>query len=79
MTPSNKWMRALVPVALTVASLALAHSYAAQEPTVRMEQIAQSYVDSKQFMGSVLVAKDGKINFLQGKYLQAAGHERLRL
>ena len=66
MTQSNKWMRALVPIALTVASLALAHSYTAQEPTVRMEQIAQSYGDSKQFMGSVLVAKDGKILLSKG-------------
>ena len=60
MTQSNNWTRVLALIALTIASLALAHSYAAQEPTLRMEQIAQSYGDSKQFMGSVLVAKDGK-------------------
>ena len=66
MTHFQKWTRALVPIALTIASLALAHSYAAQEPTVRMEQIVQSYADSKQFMGSVLVAKDGKILLSKG-------------
>ena len=33
----------------------------AQEPATRMEQIVQSYVDGKRFMGAVLVAQNGKI------------------
>lgn len=33
----------------------------AQDPVRRMEQIIQSYVDGKKFMGAVLVAQDGKI------------------
>jgi CubicO group peptidase (beta-lactamase class C family) len=33
----------------------------AQEPGGRADQIVQSYVDANQFMGSVLVAKDGTI------------------
>jgi CubicO group peptidase (beta-lactamase class C family) len=66
MTHAQKRLHGLVPITLTIASLALAHSCAAQEPTVRMEQIVQSYADSKQFMGSVLVARDGKILLNKG-------------
>lgn len=33
----------------------------AQEPVARMEQIVQSYVDGKRFMGAVLVAQNGKV------------------
>src|SRR6185369_7606641 len=39
---------------------------AAQGNVSRMEQVVQSYVDSKQFMGSVLVAQDGKVVLNKG-------------
>src|SRR5260370_38996768 len=35
----------------------------AEENSVRMEEIVHSYVASKQFMGSVLVAQNGKVLF----------------
>ncbi|MHB1857048.1 MAG: serine hydrolase [Acidobacteriaceae bacterium] len=38
----------------------------AQDPTPRMQQIIQSYVASKTFMGTVLVSKDGKLLINQG-------------
>src|SRR5262245_7493941 len=38
----------------------------AQTTGVRMEQVVQSYVDSKQFMGSVLVARGGDVLFSKG-------------
>ena len=41
-------------------------SCVAQEPSARMEQIIQSYVADKKFMGSVLVAQDGKIRLDKG-------------
>jgi CubicO group peptidase (beta-lactamase class C family) len=36
------------------------------DPTARMQQIIQSYVDNKTFMGTVLVVKDGKALINQG-------------
>src|ERR1700740_947731 len=39
---------------------------AAQENTVRMEQVVQSYVGNKQFMGSVLVVRDKTVVFNKG-------------
>src|SRR5260370_36844215 len=38
----------------------------AQDNSARMEQVVQSYVANKQFMGSVLVAQDGKVVFTKG-------------
>ena len=38
----------------------------ATDPTVRMQQVIQSYVDNKTFMGTVLVVKDGKTLINQG-------------
>jgi CubicO group peptidase (beta-lactamase class C family) len=38
----------------------------AQENSSRMEQVVQSYVADKQFMGAVLVAQDGKVIFSKG-------------
>jgi len=38
----------------------------AQDPTARMQQIIQSYVANKAFMGTVLVVKDGKTLVNQG-------------
>ena len=38
----------------------------AQDPTPRMEQIIQSYVTDKTFMGTVLVSRDGKLLINEG-------------
>ena len=50
---------------LCLASLASAQTPAA-DPTARMQQIIQSSVDNKAFMGTVLVVKDGKTILNQG-------------
>jgi CubicO group peptidase (beta-lactamase class C family) len=48
-------------------SMAASGAQAGSQPDVaRMEQIVQSYVTSHQFMGTVLVAEDGKILLDQG-------------
>lgn len=39
---------------------------AAQDNTARMEQVVQSYVGNKQFMGSVLVVRDKTVVFNKG-------------
>jgi CubicO group peptidase (beta-lactamase class C family) len=44
-----------------LAVVLLAGSCLAQDDVARMEQIIQSYASSKQFMGSVLVARDGNV------------------
>jgi CubicO group peptidase (beta-lactamase class C family) len=44
-----------------IALLLLGVSSAQQDPTARMEEVVQTYVSAKQFMGSVLVARDGKL------------------
>jgi CubicO group peptidase (beta-lactamase class C family) len=49
-------------VLLTIAIAALAHTSTAQAPD-RFQQAVQPYVDAQMFMGSVLVAKDGKAVF----------------
>jgi CubicO group peptidase (beta-lactamase class C family) len=46
--------------------LLFAANVVAQDPTPRMQQVIQSYVTNKSFMGSVLVAKDGKLLINQG-------------
>ncbi len=38
----------------------------AQDNVARMDEVVRSYVDAKQFMGSVLVARDGKIILSKG-------------
>lgn len=44
----------------------LASTCLAQDNVSRMEQVVQSYVDSKQFMGAALVARDGKVLLSKG-------------
>ena len=54
--------RSLRSVLLTIAIVALAHASSGQTPD-RFQQVVQPYVDAQMFMGSVLVAKDGKVIF----------------
>src|SRR5215475_2616657 len=49
-----------------VIALLLAGACLAQDATARMEQIIQSYVSGKQFMGSALVAQNGKVLLSKG-------------
>ncbi len=49
-------------VLLTIAIAVLAHTSSAQAPG-RFQQVVQPYVDAQMFMGSVLVAKNGKVIF----------------
>jgi CubicO group peptidase (beta-lactamase class C family) len=54
-----------IPIsAITLAILA--HSSRAQAPADRLQRVVQPYVDAQVFMGSVLVAKEGKIIFSKG-------------
>ena len=46
--------------------LLLAGACLAQDTVARMDEVAQSFVASKVFMGSVLVARDGNILFSKG-------------
>jgi CubicO group peptidase (beta-lactamase class C family) len=46
-------------------SLAFAAPSLAQDPAARMDQVVRSYVDARQFMGSVLVARGDKVLFNQ--------------
>jgi CubicO group peptidase (beta-lactamase class C family) len=55
----KRYVRMQVLVAILCAGLA--NSCLAQDGTARTEQIIQSYVDGKKFMGSVLVARDTQI------------------
>src|SRR5467141_1842388 len=50
--------RMTVAVCLAGCCALLPSRCSAQEPLPRMEEVVQSYVSSKQFMGSVLVARD---------------------
>ena len=56
----------LISTLLGIASATLLCGSAAQEPTSRMDQIVQSHVDAKQFMGAVLVAQNGKVLLSKG-------------
>lgn len=56
---------ALFSVAAGLLPSAFAQS-PAQDPTARMQQVIRSYVDNKTFMGTVLVAKDGKLLINEG-------------
>jgi CubicO group peptidase (beta-lactamase class C family) len=49
-----------------LAVVLLAGTCLAQADVARMEQVVQSYVSAKQFMGSALVARDGVVVFSKG-------------
>jgi CubicO group peptidase (beta-lactamase class C family) len=49
----------LLPMALAV----LTHNSSGQSPSAAFQQVVEPYVDAQMFMGSALVAKDGKIIF----------------
>jgi CubicO group peptidase (beta-lactamase class C family) len=51
---------------LVLLPCAHAQSPSSQDPTARMQQVIQSSVDNKTFMGSVLVEKDGKFLINEG-------------
>ena len=57
--PKRTFRRALPTFVLAV----LAHASNAQAPADRLQQVVQPYVDAQMFMGSVLVAKNGKVVF----------------
>jgi CubicO group peptidase (beta-lactamase class C family) len=57
--------RVSVAVVLALVPIAFAQS-PAQDPVARMQQVIQSYVTNKTFMGAVLVAKDGKLLINEG-------------
>jgi CubicO group peptidase (beta-lactamase class C family) len=48
---------------LAIACAVLAQSSSAQAPSFRFQRVVQPYVDAQMFMGSVLVAENGKIIF----------------
>jgi CubicO group peptidase (beta-lactamase class C family) len=50
-----------IAIAFVLVSICLA-----QDNVARMEEVVRSYVDAKQFMGSVLVARDGKVILSKG-------------
>lgn len=53
-------------VAIAIFCCALPVIGQSQDPIARMQQIVQSYVANKTFMGTVLVSKDGKLLINQG-------------
>src|ERR1700716_2607230 len=57
--PKHTLRRALPTIVLAV----LAHTSSAHASADRLQQVVQPYVDAQMFMGSVLVAKDGKVVF----------------
>lgn len=59
--PKRAFRRALSTIVLAI----LAHASNAQAPAGRFQQVVQPYVDAQMFMGSVLVARDGKAVFSQ--------------
>lgn len=60
-------LRKVYLILLVGASFSSAYAQApATDPTIRMQQVIQSYVDNKTFMGTVLVVKDGKTLINQG-------------
>ena len=56
-------MAALRPIRFAVILVLIAASATRAQDTARMEQVMQSYVQAGTFMGSVLVARDGRIVF----------------
>ena len=59
--PERNFRRALPVILLAV----LASAASAQAPSDRLNQVVQPYADAQMFMGSVLVAKNGKVIFSQ--------------
>ena len=57
--PKRLFRTLLLATALAV----VGHSSSAQAPGDRLQRVVQPYVDVQMFMGSVLVAEDGKIIF----------------
>jgi CubicO group peptidase (beta-lactamase class C family) len=57
--PKRTFRRALPAIVLAV----LAYASSAQAQPDRLKQVVQPYVDAQMFMGSVLVAKNGKVIF----------------
>jgi CubicO group peptidase (beta-lactamase class C family) len=57
--PGCSFRRALPVIVLAV----LAYTSSAQTPSDHLKQVVQPYVDAQMFMGSVLVAKKGKVIF----------------
>ena len=53
--------RIVLAIWLASSRMALAIGCRAEDNAPRMEQVVQSYVSSKKFMGSVLVARDGTV------------------
>src|SRR6266403_2479207 len=58
-SPKRFFRTLLLGAALAV----LGHSSSAQAPGDRLQRVVQPYVDAQMFMGSVLVAEDGKVIF----------------
>src|SRR5690348_11605527 len=58
-------MRFYRRIVLTIVLAALVSTSSAQTPD-RFQQVVQPYADAQMFMGSVLVAKNGKIIFSKG-------------
>ena len=67
---SQRWLSVkrcvLILFLLAIMLAASSHPCVAQEAVLRMEQVIQSYLGAKQFMGSVLVAQDGKTLLSKG-------------
>ncbi|MBI4500477.1 MAG: serine hydrolase [Gemmatimonadetes bacterium] len=61
---SERWIP--IPALVVIAGVALANLCVAQDGTMRMEQVVQSYVHGGQFMGSVLVARGDQILLNKG-------------
>ena len=59
--PERNFRNALPVILLAV----LVSAASAQAPSDRLKQVVQPYADAQMFMGSVLVAKNGKIIFSQ--------------
>jgi D-alanyl-D-alanine carboxypeptidase len=57
--PKRTFRRAMPTIVLAVP----AHASSAEAPADRLQQVVQPYVNAQMFMGSVLVAKDGKVVF----------------
>ena len=66
LTGISVYRRIATPFVLAIASGLGAAPCVAQAPVSRMDQVVQSFVDAKQFMGSVLVAQGDKILLNKG-------------
>ena len=61
-SPERLFRTLLLATALAI----VGHSSSAQAPGDRLQRVVQPYVDAQMFMGSVLVAENGKIIFSNG-------------